>query len=503
MWLILAAAIGAGDAEIGFVPADAVVYSLADAAAMPADRRPFVRYVWTDGDAKTNAAVSFATNTAISKASVPVRIPAVSGGRLLRIELDTLLPKDADLKRAIDLWEKQAGQDPYFYVRQQVKVSSYKADDGKTYDWKWGVSFASHVDLKSAVLLQGLTKSSVPVQRFDRFIVKTLTQVDGGLYYDWAGIKKSDNAGQTDFDKFLDDHGVDRKRAAELRAERRAAVFRSGVTAKPRAIEEIQGLLGVATWTEDPADNNRDPKAHPVLTLLNPKKDAIEAIALRSNGHCSFAIFDGAGKLADSVPDTIAKDHTIPTPFTARLQPAISCIRCHAQGSGFRTTRNDIAELLKAKPENGVRFDFLADETQVDVRDAVDRMAGLYRGRLDRLSRGRDDYSDAVFLSTGGLSVAETAGAVQAIDDAYRFEDVSPQRACEELGIRTTDDAAVSVLRKLLPAESAPGGREDARIGFLKIGVTITRQDWEEAYIDAAIRSRPHYEAIAKEKAKQ
>ncbi len=503
MWLILAAAIGAGDAEIGFVPADAVVYSLADAAAIAEDRRPFVRYVWTDGTKASNAAVSFAANTAISKSSVPVRLPAVAGGRLVRVELDTLLPKDSDLKRAIELWEKQAGQDPYFYIRQQVKIAAYLADDGKTYDWKWGVSFASHVDLKSAVMLQGLTKSSVPIQRVDRFITKTLTQIDGGLYYDWAGIRQSQKAGQTDFEQFLDDHGVDRKRAAELRAERRAAIFRSGVTAKPRAIEEIQGLLGTVVWTEDPADNNLDPKAHPVLTLLEPKKDAIEAIALRANGHCSFAIFDGQGKRADSVPDNIAKDHTIPSPFTARLQPAISCIRCHAQGSGFRTTRNDISALLKGKPEDGLKFDLLGDDRRHDVRDTLDRLAGLYRGNLDRLARGRDDYSDAVFLSTGGLSVAEVAGAVQAIDDGYRFSDVSPRVACEELGIRTDNDGAVSMLRKLLPAASAPGGREDARIGFLKIGVTITRADWEAVYIDAAIRSRPHYEELAKAKVKE
>lgn len=494
---LLLAAIGA-DPEILPVPNDAVVHAAADAAVIDPHRAPFVRYVWVpDGDKTDGAAVSFATNTAISRAAIPVRPYSIAGGRLLRIDLLTLLPKDADLKRSVELWEKLAGQDPYFYIRIQQKVAAYKADDGKTYDWKWAVSFGGHVDLKAAVLLQGLTKSAAPVVRFDRFTVKVLTTLDGGLYYDFAGIAKSNKAGQTDFQKFLADHGVDLNRAKELQADRRAALFRSGVTAKPRAIEEIQGLLGTATWSEDIADNNLDPKAHPILTLLESKFDATEAIALKANGHCDFALFDGKGALQQVVPDNIAKDHTVPTPYTARLQPAISCIRCHSQGKGFRTARNDISALLKNRPEDDVRFDILGDFK--GGRDALDKIAGLYRGNLDRLDRGREDYSDAVFLSTGGLSVGEVSARIQKIQDDYQFHDVTARIACGELGIGVDEDAAVSMLRKLLPAVE----HEDARIGFLKAGVSITRADWEQVYADAALRSRPQYEAIAKEQVKE
>lgn len=495
--LLLLAAIGA-DPEILPVPNDAVVHAAADAAVIDAARLPFIRYVWIpDGDKADGAAVSFATNTAISKAAVPVRPHVVAGGRLLRLDLLNLLPKDADLKRGVQLWEKLGGQDPYFYLRVQEKTQQYQADDGKTYSWRWAVAFAGHVDLKTGVILQGLTKSASPVVRFDRFTVKTLTTLDGGLYYDFAGIEKSKKAGQTDFQKFLADHGVDLDKAKELRADRRAALFRSGVTAKPRAIEEIQGLLGTATWSEDIADNNLDPKAHPILTLLESKFDATEAIALKANGHCDFALFDGKGALQQVVPDNVAKDHTVPAPYTARLQPAISCIRCHSQGKGFRTARNDISTLLKNAPEGEARFDILADVK--GGRDALDRIAGLYRGNLDRLERGREDYSDAVFLSTGGLSVGEVSARIQRIQDAYQFSDVTPRIACRELGIGVDEDTAVSMLRKLLP----PVEYEDARIGFLKAGVSITRADWEQVYADAALRSRPQYQAIAKEQVKE
>lgn len=487
----------AANPEILHTPSDGVTFSVAHSTTL-GERARTTRFVWIqDGDPKTAAAVSFAVNTAISKASYPIHCKPVAAGHLVPVEFDKLLPNDADLKRALELWDKQAGTDPYFYVRQQVKVAPYKADDGKTYDYKWATAFGAHVDAKDGVLLQGMTLSTAPIQRADRFIVKTLTQIDGGNYYAWAGIRKSQKAGRTDFDQFLLDHGVDSELAAKLKAERRAAVFRSGVTAKPRAIEEVQGLLGVVTYTNDLADNNLDPNAHPILTLLRPKFDATEAIAIRANGHCSFALFNGQGALQDVVPDNITKDHTVPVPNTARLQPAISCIRCHATGKGFRTTRNDVQTLLTAPPdENGLQLDIKAYPGL--SRQQIDEILGKYRGNLERLNRGREDYSDGVFLSTRGLSVEAIAGIVKTIDDAYRFADVTPQVACRELGIAVDEKGAVEHLRKLLP----PIEYEDGRTGFLRLGISLTRQDWEATYIDNATRSRPAYLKIAEDQKK-
>lgn len=483
--------------EILHTPSDGVTFSVAHGTTL-GERARTTRFVWIqDGDPKTAAAVSFAVNTAISKASYPIHCKPVAAGHLVPIEFDKLLPNDADLKRALELWDKQAGTDPYFYCRQTVKVAPYKADDGKVYHYKWATAFGAHVDAKDGVLLQGMTLSTAPIQRADRFIVKTLTQIDGGNYYAWAGIRKSQKAGRSDFDQFLLDHGVDQELARKLKAERRAAVFRSGVTAKPRAIEEVQGLLGVVTYTNDLADNNLDPNAHPILTLLNPKFDATEAIALRANGHCSFALYNGKGELQDVVPDNITKDHTVPVPNTARLQPGISCIRCHATGKGFRTTRNDVQVLLKAQPdENGLQLDIKAYAGV--SREQIDEILGKYRGNLERLNRGREDYSDAVFLSTRGLSVEAVAGIVKSIDDAYRFADVTPQVACRELGIAVDEKSAVEVLRKLLP----PIETEDGRTGFLRLGVSLNRTDWESTYIDNATRSRPAYLKIAEEQKK-
>jgi hypothetical protein len=504
--LVLAAAIGAGP-EILHTETDAVIGAAIDASAAPAT---YVRYVWNaDADKDVAAAVSFAVNTAISKATTIQRLESVAGGRLIRIDFERLCPKDADLKRALQLWDRLAEQDRAFYIREHEATAPYVAEDGKTYRHKWKVAFGSQCgiytgpdtppDMKECVRLTVMTKTSTPIVRAKRLTVKSLSQLDG-FYYEFAGIRKSQRAGLSDFEQFLDDHGVDLKKAKELRAERRAAVLRSGVTAKPRAIEEIQGLLGTAVWTEDIVDDNRNPKAHPVLTLLDPKFDAIEAIALKSNGMCDFALFNGKGELQNAVPDNVTKDHTIPAPFTARLQPAISCIRCHATGKGFRTLRNDIQTLLRSKPEGGYRFDIVGDDSVKDSRDAIDRLAGLYRGNLERLDRGRQDYSDSVFLATGGLSVEQVAGHVHAIQDEEQFSEVTAQRMCRYLGVGVNEDEAVPVLRGLLHPETAPGGREDARIGFLKAGLSITTQDADEILPDALIRSRSAYHKLAKER---
>jgi hypothetical protein len=505
--LVLAAAIGAGP-EILHTETDAVIGAAIDASTAPAT---YVRYVWNaDADKDVAAAVSFAVNTAISKATTIQRLESVAGGRLIRIDFERLCPKDADLKRALQLWDRLAEQDRAFYIREHEATAPYVAEDGKTYRHKWKVAFGSQCgiytgpdtppDMKECVRLTVMTKTQTPIVRANRLVVKSLSQIDGGFYYQVAGIRKSQKAGRTDFEQFLIDRGVDPEKAKELRAERRFAVLMSGVTGKPRAGEEVQGLLGVVVYTNDVADDNRNPMAHPVLTLLEPKFDAIEAIAIRANGMCDFALFNGKGELQDVVPDNIARDHTIPSPYTSRLQPAISCIRCHKTGKGFRTTRNDVQAILKAAPESGLKFDIVGDDRFKDSRDVLDRLAGLYRGNMDRLNRGREDYSDAVFLATGGLSVEAVAGHIQEIQDYEQFSEVTAQRMCRYLGVGVSEDEAVPLLRKLLHPETAPGGREDARIGFLKAGLSITTQDADEILPDALIRSRSAYHKLAKER---
>lgn len=499
MWFVLAAALTASP-QILFTPSDAVSFMVADQTTLPAHRRSCVRYAWIwDRQPKTETATQFAANTALSRASKAIRLPRVADGHLVRIEFDKLYPKEDERKRGLQLWDAQAQQDPYFFVRKDVKVTPYKADDGKTYDFRWVTAFGAHVDPKDGVLSEGMAATSSPIQRADRFTVNSLTTANGGRYYQWADIRKSETAGVTDFRQFQLEHGIDGQLAAKLRAERRAAIETSGVTSRPRAIEAIRGLLGVGAWTEDPNDENTDPKADSLLTLLSPKKDAIEAIFPKPNGFLAFGLFDGKEALQQVVPDNVASDTTIPGSFRKTLQPAISCIRCHEIGKGWRTTKNDALDFLGTVNEGGVRLDIVDDKGAKSPHEAIDRIGGLYQDRLEWLNDARNQYSDAVFQATGGLSVEKASRAIRDVHDGYSYSYITPQVACRELGIGVDEKDAVAMLRRLLP----PIEHEDGRIASLKVGHSITRAKWEAVYIDAATRSRPQYLKIAEEAAKE
>ncbi|MCC7424802.1 MAG: hypothetical protein IT428_31410 [Planctomycetaceae bacterium] len=506
MWLVLAAALTVP--EVLHVESDAVLQAAVDASANASAAHCY-RYAWqADADKGAMPAVSMAANTAWSK-SPRVHVPDVlPGGRLIRLDFIKLFPKEADRQKGLKAWDKLAAGDTAFYVSAQVKTTPYRADDGKTYDWKWSKVFGSQCgvwrddgppDMADCTLLTQLTKTETPLISADRFVVKSLSQIEDGIYYELSGVRKSQVKGRTDFEQFLEDHGVDAKKAEELKAERRAAVAKSGVTKKPRAIEHLNGLLHTVVWTEDIQNNNRNPKAHALLNLINPKFDAIEAIALKSNGMCDFAIFNAKGELQDSVPDTVARDDTIPGGYPYPLNPAISCIRCHAPTKGFRTLKNDVLALQRAQAEEGVKFDITGDGTFKDDIEAVDRIAGLYQDNLDDLDIGRQKYSDAVFKATLGLSVEEASNHLRRFQDRYQFEDVTPQRACLYMGVRVEEKEAIPMVKKLLSAKTAPHGREDGRIGFLKIGTSMVTQDWEDIRPDALIRSRPAYNRLAKE----
>ena len=483
--------------------ADAVRAALVDLQAVyqsdPEAARS-TRYVWSQHPSPAESrAVTLALNTAVSRASYPIRPAATFGGALYRLDLRQLAPRAEDLANLIGLWDRMARIDPHFYFRadrRQIKVAPYVHTDGKTYEYQWQdvFSFGGHVQLTDATLLMKLAGTGHPITRADHFCSMTTSTLDGGLYYEFAGIRKSDKDGQTDFERFLADHGVDRKAVERLRADRRAGILISGVTGKPRAVEYIQGPAGVVVWSEDIADANDDPKANPIRTLIRPRIDAIEVIAIKANGFCAFALYDGQGALQDVVPDNITHDHTATGRATSRLQPAISCIRCHAPEQGFRTAVNDVADIRKAAAEHGLRFDVLGQNGKVNDFDVLDRLAGLYRGDFVYLERGRDDYSTAVFRASAS-TVEEASTALGAIENEYIRGLVSPLTACRELGVvlpdKTTDAQAAAVLRRLLPPVPDERGLllEDPFVGFLKFGRSITRADFREIYIDLATRA--------------
>lgn len=526
--------------QYGPTPIDAIAYALADISKLPATDQPFQRYIWIpDGDRKKQALISYAINLACSKASIIIRPTVVADGRLVRCDLRILAPRIGQYDTLYALWEELAFE-PYFHITKTtadalptnaVHVKSLLADPPGSIRFKVEnqlfyksasnqlftlrnngfveieiqrvAVYGSHVGLEQGVLLQGLAKSNAAVVRYDFFLAKVLSTMDGGMYYQFAGIETNPTSG-TAQQVFLGSMGASEELVRQLRSGQRAAMFRSKVTGKPRRIDAFYGVgvrpgngTGLITMTHDIFDNDVNPRNDPVRNLLEFEDRAREVIAIKPNGMQIFALFTSDGKLQNYVPDRIARDHTIPTPHTGRLQPAIGCIRCHGPHGGYQPFTNEVKTMLSGL------LDIYGDvASERAIPDQLDRLAGLYAGDLSKaIRRGRNDYSDAVFLATGGMTVSEASAGITQIYGDYVYRDVGAFDACAELGYLVPYDQAVYYLNQILPPMNADiiGIRpEDPIIGALKAGLRINRSHFEQIYADMAFRAMQTRKAQSK-----
>jgi|HubBroStandDraft_4_1064222.scaffolds.fasta_scaffold00029_97 hypothetical protein len=398
-----------------------------------------------------------------------------------------------------------------------VTVPPFVHTDGKTYTQRWedetvtevvtvtGLDngdvlrlVGEHIDPRLMAALVHETQSEAPVVNHEYFVFRALSSIqdDGvfktiwsGLYYELVGIKESKQKGITDEDLFLFRLGVGSATSAgnaaqrafeENRPENRVAVFRSGVTGRPRRADAIPTRASrpsdgqaVVIVTRDVKQKQIDIARDAMLNLLSFVDDAREVIATNQFGLHTFALFDGNGKLQREVPPDVANDSTVPSPHPQRLQPAIGCIRCHRSDDGWRTLTNDVMSLVKGYKGRGVDIlgDISGKGTQADV---VNRLAGLYAGDLElaALPAARDNYARAILKVTGPwkasktqLDVVKLAGErIGAIYNKW-YELADARRACKDLGIPFKNrNHAAEQLSKYLPPV---GPAEDARIAAL------------------------------------
>ena len=279
-------------------------------------------------------------------------------------------------------------------------------------------------------------------------------------------------------------------------ADERAGIIRSAVTGKPRQIVVFYGRnvlpsagYPLVTVTHDIQDGDVDPRQSPLQNLLAFDFRASEVIGVRPNGMLVYALFDAAGNLQDSVPDNIAHDHTIPAPYTARLEPAISCIRCHGPHEGFQPFVNDVQTLLRGT------LAVVDDLTALDqgVPEIVDRVQRLYGGDLSEpLRLVRNSHENAAMRACG-LGVREASAAVSAAFGEYRYALVTARTVCRDLGYEVGDDGATDLLARLAPPRPADPltdlSLEHATIAQLQAGLGCGRAEYEPVYPDFATRA--------------
>lgn len=383
------------------------------------------------------------------------------------------------------------------------------------------------LNLEALNYLYLTTGSQTPVVSHEYFIFRALSAIQekedgrdtvysviyGGLYYDLSGIRRVNKKG-TDEENLLARLGLGNVEAGvkaadifnKLPSDRRVAVFQSLVTGRPRRIDFQRTLAGgvgdnqsIIIITQDLAAKNIDIGTHFMLNLLELAKGnkvaAKEVIWELPNGLHGFALFDGNGKLLDEAGPDVVADTTIPSPYGTRLQPAISCIRCHAPDSGWRHVENDVTKLTGP---DGVDIFGDNDPKGKKQGDVVTRLVDLYGGDMEKklLPRARIDYNNAILLATdvwkaskmAQVDIAPLTGQYLAKMYAdYWYTKVGAERALTDLAIEVKDPKlAHKQLAKLLPPMGLlqDNGEtrfimEDGRVGALKVGIPIIRSDYD------------------------
>lgn len=375
-------------------------------------------------------------------------------------------------------------------------------------------NMAEHTNLAIADKLQRITQCNNPVVRHDAFLQHTFDQLNGGRYYDWIGIPRASaeqkKQGLTDLKVLLLSLGVQKEDIENVVREQRVAMFRSGVTGKPRGVDVFKGLQSRAAENEgrifvtnDVREGDVDPKRHPMRNLRDCPVAGHEVIWEWENGTMRYALYNEAESLVDEVPQEIATDHEIPRPHSTRLRPGISCLRCHGMGSfkGIQPLKNDVRDRADIYRKRYPQLDIFDDasDTKGIVPEILKELASEYAGDLTKpLMRSRDDAEWACYKMTGGdsggLTYQQMTAEVTSIYNSYVYDLVTPQVACRELGfIAEDEETAVEILNRLLPRLPDTLGQgfseEDPIIGYLKDGISVNRLGWEQAYVDAMNRT--------------
>lgn len=507
--LLLVVSLGQADAtQPWHSPETAFQVAAADAQSIGPDAI-FYRYIHLPAaDEQTLRWHVYTVNECVSELQNPnIVLPDLIGdGHVARWDLRLLAPRirsdgTPDVFRLMDVWDRIFDESLYVKliepIKAKVAVAPYKASDGKTYNFKLlqrshvpDALFEPHGSALTAATLCG-----TPLVSLHEFQRMALTTLDGGLYYEFLGLPST-------VDDLLALFGADRAKIERLRSDQRAVTLISGVTNAPRRVivmpgiqsrpSENQGLIWI---TEDFIGAEITPETDPARNLHGNKHDASELIIDRPNGGHVYYLADGNGNRQDAAPDNVATDTTIEVHGDRRLQPARSCIVCHAmnQARGLRDFGKDVQKLLSG------RLDYAADRTTLsgDELDNLQRTIGRYQWNPDKLiSRSRDDYSDFIVRATATMQPEDIGEMTRRFFHDYWESPVTPLQACIELGLTVPEGAnPVDVLARSLPprnAEITPGLlAEDVYIAALMQGQSIRRPNFLHIVLEMRRRLQP------------
>ena len=437
-------------------PAESVQAAVADMETIPAAFRPQIRWLACESREEVQA-VSYLIN-AVQRTRVILK--PQQAGRLLRVDLSAMSDRrDANsYKELLAAWEVLAADDPYFGIKTQVVLPGAKAPSTTRVDGGW-------IDPKRAEILRKGSGSAAAVLRADYFV----SRVAGIDYYRWAGVPLT----QTELFEGL---GINKGAVEKLAADTAANLFKSRVTHKSRRIINFPAPRGYLLMTLDVDSESPDRSA-----IRNPidvdgpagkqryNFQAAEIFFMRANGFWGFALYDAAGKRQDVVPQQVAIDTHAQDGV---VRPGISCIRCHSQAAPgalqpfvdnqFPLLTGQAATLKSYLPEVSQRVAELYDPTHMEKS----------------VKRATEDYEDAVKRATD-LDGQKAAAILSGVYEKYIERPINQKIASAELGI-----PAEQFVQRMGPSS-------DPVVLALRAGIEVTRKDWESAWADAILRTKP------------
>ena len=427
------------------------VHAAKHAAGAPKDLAPHLRYVTDYASegmkpedlAKRQRAQWFAVNLTSRKAVI---------AKLIHVK-DTCYA--VDLRHfgwTPEVWEKFVQADPYFHrfvkgggeatykeVKKRVPVEKrYRDRFGRIYT----ETVYEEQTVKEKVPATATHAKAVHGRGIDPIAIKTLCEVTGSqapvVRLDWliwmqSGTDRRAGAGYYDFlgverslAKFEDLVGLDRKKAADFRAEYAVLIQKSGVLAdgRERAVLRI-GKIDSDWWeSQDTFRRGTTIEERQKLALTDLDKrykpDAFEIFAKLRNGLYATAAADANGVLQDFVPNSIAGDH-FGKANDYVIESGMKCLRCHDEG-------------LKPLDDYARKY-FRADKWKKHDAKKQERFQALYiRPFQAKLKSDVADYLSTV-VQFGYTKISECHAEYAKLVDDYWQASVDATQMARELGV--------------------------------------------------------------------
>lgn len=352
----------------------------------------------------------------------------VPGTALIAFNLRNYTATEETYKVHWETWERLAGEEPYFHVRQDVAEEVKSKDkDGKAVVETKVKTVTVDAPWLPADLCREVREASAsigPVMRLEHWLSRVMLPPD---YYALAGVPQAEE----DFLKLL---GIDAAAIRKLNRDRGANVISKVAFGRSRRVSSYNGPFGSLWVTKDVVETRgkRDAVRQPLAFAVNPQSgevaqlfefDAGEFIAAKANGLHLFALYDKNHQRQDAVPlggpgKSIARDTSEDHPgFDGVVSPGLSCVRCHTE-SGLRPL-DDVQSTLPgiaALPDAQAILSFY-NPPQVQLR----------------LRQAREQYAIAVSQSCD-LTSEQVAEGLGKLVRVHLYELVTAERAAQECG---------------------------------------------------------------------